>query len=46
VRGICLDGNAWLWFMYTWVPGLTEPMDGASGVALNVEAGADVPPAL
>lgn len=45
VRGICLDQNGRLWFMYTWVPGLTEPMDGESGTALNVEYGADVLPA-
>src|SRR6266568_8829357 len=40
VRGICLDENGRLWLMYTWVPGLTEPMNGESGVALNVEYGA------
>lgn len=43
VRGICLDDvNNRLWLMYSWVQGLTEPMDGESGVALNVEFDADM----
>jgi hypothetical protein len=45
VRGVCLDDDYdRLWLMYSWVPGLTESMDGESGVALNVEFGADVMP--
>jgi hypothetical protein len=45
VHGICLDIEDRLWLSYAWAPGITAPMGEESGVALNVEYGADVLPA-
>jgi hypothetical protein len=44
VRGICIDIEDRLWLFYAWVPGISAPQGHESGVALNVEYGADVPP--